>query len=300
MKFSIIVPTYNEQADIALAMEALVAIDYPNYEIIVVDDCSKDRTVEIVQAFALKDQRIRLLAQSCNSGVASARNIGIRASNADILVILNADVLLPFDFLTKVLPYYNAGNEWVAVNSTVKNMESPFARYIQAGHHYTYFIKKHHYVWTEGFSCTKSAALTVDLFPEKMPGCSGEDVDFGLELEKRFKGARALDICVPHIAPSTAHEFFKQQRGRGSGRTYYYGYMKNYSLSRLIFDTILASAWRVLKMILFVPCWNSFQYARHSPAISDAFRFIPIAYVQETAQLVGLWKGLRFLLVNRI
>jgi glycosyltransferase involved in cell wall biosynthesis len=51
MRFSIIIPTYNEERDIAATLEALLGLDYPDREIIVVDD-SSDRTPEIVGGYA--------------------------------------------------------------------------------------------------------------------------------------------------------------------------------------------------------------------------------------------------------
>ena len=71
MRFSIIIPTYNEERDIAATLEALLGLDYPDREILVVDD-SSDRTPEIVGGYAR--QGVRLIHPG-GGGRCEARNL---------------------------------------------------------------------------------------------------------------------------------------------------------------------------------------------------------------------------------
>ena len=98
MKFSIIIPTYNEAGDIVATLEALLGLDYGDKEIIVVDD-STDQTPEIVRRYV--DRGVRLIHPG-GGGRCEARNIGIREAAGEVVVVLNADVRLPADFLQRV------------------------------------------------------------------------------------------------------------------------------------------------------------------------------------------------------
>jgi glycosyltransferase involved in cell wall biosynthesis len=291
MKFSVIVPTYNEEKDIRRTLLALEKLDWPDYEVIVVDDASRDKTKEIVSEFTSKFSNFHFLEQPRNRGVSFARNRGIAESSGEVMVILNADVILTSDFLKRIAPFYEQGNKWVGVVSRVLNLETIYPRFIETEGYYTYLVHGQHWVWSEGFSCTKDAAIEVGLFPEAMPGASGEDVDFGLDLEKKFKGVRAMDIIAPHIAPDNLKEFWHQQKGRGRGRTNYYYYMSHYGLGKLFMSSFISSVWRLIKLIP-VPVVRAWQYSKYSTKKrADFIPFILVGWVKEVAMIVGIWEA---------
>lgn len=292
IKFSIVVPTYNEENDIFRTLNALEDIRWPNYEVLIVDDGSRDRTVEIVESFVKRSPKFRLLKQGINRGVATVRNIGIRESKGQVVVILNADVILPNDFLKRIAPYYKQGKQWVAVVSKIINRERVYPRFLEAMSYYTYLIRGVHWVWTEGFSCTKEAALGVGLFPEAMPGCSGEDVDFGNDLEKKYQGARALGIIVPHVAPDEFAKFWGQQLGRGRGRTNYYYFIRHFSIGHLFLNSFLSSGWRIFKLVVLVPFFRAWAYTKYSErGYKDFLPFAAVGYLMEIAMLAGIWQA---------
>jgi glycosyltransferase involved in cell wall biosynthesis len=92
---SIIVPSYNYESFIGETLENIQAQTYDNWECIVVDDGSTDRTSETLAEFALKDPRFRYLYQK-NSGPAIARNLGLRNALGEFVQFWDAD-----DFLEK-------------------------------------------------------------------------------------------------------------------------------------------------------------------------------------------------------
>lgn len=291
--FSIILPTHNEQQDILRTLKALACLEHDRYEVIVVDDDSTDHTVNIVRNFIQDKPHFRLLCQSQNRGVAAARNRGIKEAHGNVLVILNADVLLPPDFLKRIQLHYEEGKKWVSVECREANQASFLSRFTDARHIYTYQIAKKPWVWSEGFSCTKEGAFTVGLFPEDMPGCSGEDVDFGINLERDFTGIRDTSIVVPHIAPDTISAYWKQQRGRGQGRTNTYYYVRRFSKLKLFFNTLASSAKRIGKILLIFPlviqAWTISQYSKSHR--KDFMPFVVASYTTELAQLWGMWQA---------
>ena len=87
---SVIVPAYNAEQFIARTLLSVLNQTYKNLEILVIDDGSKDRTVEIVEQIAKKDSRVVLLRQP-NFGVAKARNLAIENAKGEYIAPIDAD-----------------------------------------------------------------------------------------------------------------------------------------------------------------------------------------------------------------
>ncbi len=88
---SIITPTYNHERFIGDCIQSVLNQTYPNWEQIIIDDGSTDRTGEIVKQWIRRDARIRYLKHSENKGPAAARNTGIKYSQGSIIALLDAD-----------------------------------------------------------------------------------------------------------------------------------------------------------------------------------------------------------------
>lgn len=90
---SVVIPLYNKEKSIAQSLKSVLDQTYTNFEIVVVDDGSTDKSVEVVKDIG--DDRIQLLGQS-NAGPSKARNTGVKNSKGDWIVFLDADdELLP-------------------------------------------------------------------------------------------------------------------------------------------------------------------------------------------------------------
>jgi succinoglycan biosynthesis protein ExoO len=91
MDFSVIMPAYNVAGIIGRAIRSAAAQTFPPLEILVIDDCSTDNTVEVVKALAQDIPSIRLLSTSANGGPSPARNVGLSAAKGDWIALLDAD-----------------------------------------------------------------------------------------------------------------------------------------------------------------------------------------------------------------
>ncbi|MEP6922193.1 MAG: glycosyltransferase [bacterium] len=89
---SVIVPAFNEEAVIENTIRSLLASDYSKFEIIVVDDGSKDSTSQIVRDKFGAEPRVRLFTTT-NIGKAAALNLGLRYASGDVVIALDADTL---------------------------------------------------------------------------------------------------------------------------------------------------------------------------------------------------------------
>lgn len=88
MLCSVIIPVYNKEKYIEIAIRSVLNQTYQNFEIVIVDDGSTDRSAAIINAIA--DSRIRLIQQK-NSGVSRARNCGIEAAQGELVFFLDGD-----------------------------------------------------------------------------------------------------------------------------------------------------------------------------------------------------------------
>jgi glycosyltransferase involved in cell wall biosynthesis len=90
-KVSVIIPTYNRASLIAQTLQSVLAQTFHDFEVIVIDDGSKDNTRDVIAGF--KDPRIRYMYHE-NAGVAAARNTGIKASGGEYVSFLDSDDVL--------------------------------------------------------------------------------------------------------------------------------------------------------------------------------------------------------------
>ena len=115
---SIIVPAYNEEITATKTIESLLKIDYKDFEIIFVDDGSKDKTYEIVKAAYEDHPKVKIFTKP-NGGKASALNYGIDHATYDFVVCIDADTQLKNDAVYHLMTYFS-DEEIGAVAGTVK------------------------------------------------------------------------------------------------------------------------------------------------------------------------------------
>src|SRR5215204_3595182 len=89
-KVSVVVPCYNQARFLGEAIQSVLSQGYTDFEIIVVDDGSKDGTKEVASGYARKNSRVRLIRQE-NRGLASARNRGLAEAHGEYVVFLDSD-----------------------------------------------------------------------------------------------------------------------------------------------------------------------------------------------------------------
>jgi len=109
-KVSIITPTYNSGKYIGETIESVLTQTYPNWEMIIVDDCSIDNTKEIVKKYIRKDKRIKYYLLPENSGAAVARTTAMELATGHYFAFLDSDDLWMPDKLKKQLFFMKENN----------------------------------------------------------------------------------------------------------------------------------------------------------------------------------------------
>lgn len=90
-KISIILPTYNVEQYIARAIESCINQTFKDIEIIVVDDCGNDNSINIAKEYSKKDKRIKIIHNEKNLGLLRARYEGVKVANSPYIMFLDPD-----------------------------------------------------------------------------------------------------------------------------------------------------------------------------------------------------------------
>ena len=99
---SFVVIAYNEETNIACTIASITALaELGDHEVIIVDDGSHDKTAEVVKQIAAANQRVRLIELGANHGRGYARNRGIVEACGEFIATVDADIILPSDWLIR-------------------------------------------------------------------------------------------------------------------------------------------------------------------------------------------------------
>jgi len=102
---SFVIPAYNEESSIAETVAGVLNVCYPNFEVVVVDDCSTDRTRELIQPL-LSYERVRLVRKLVNEGKAMALNDAIPVTRGELIFVMDADANPAPDILDRMVPHF--------------------------------------------------------------------------------------------------------------------------------------------------------------------------------------------------
>ncbi|MGH7796467.1 MAG: glycosyltransferase [Candidatus Binatia bacterium] len=218
-KVSVVVCAYNGERTMNSCLASLEKLNYPNYEVIVVNDGSTDGTRQIAEGY----DYIRLIHQE-NKGLSEARNVGIRASTGDIIAFTDADCMADADWLTHLVARFQSSDFGAVGGPNLTPADDSFVA-----------------------SCVAVSpgapthVLLDDEVAEHIPGCNmafrrealaaingfdpifrsaGDDVDLCWRLQnKGYKIGFSAAAVVWHFRRNTIRDYLKQQRGYGKAET---------------------------------------------------------------------------------
>ncbi len=217
--FSVLVPCHNEQDQLADTVAHLVDLDYPEYEIILIDDGSDDDTSAEIHRFCEQHQRVRGVYVKQNQGKAAALNAGSVVARGELLMSIDADALLDKDSLTWVAAQFNNSPRLGAVtgNPRVLNRTTLLGK-IQTGEYATIigFIKRAQRILGKVLTVSgvvaafrKEALASVGFWDTDMVT---EDIDITWKLEKKFWDVRYEPRAICWIlVPETLKGLWKQR-----------------------------------------------------------------------------------------
>ena len=191
MKLSVVIPTYNRKDNLIEGLEMLSWQSYKDFEVVIVDDGSTDKTKEAVEEtnFPL---RINYFFQN-NKGPSSARNLGVRKAKGEIILFIDADIVCSENLLEEHIKSHKKGGEDLVVLGYMewdpRIKLTPFRKYIGDYHlSYSKIIDDNNVYWgffyTGNVSVYKNFLIKGGLFDEGFPYVAYEDSELGYRLHK--------------------------------------------------------------------------------------------------------------------
>ncbi|HEX4996960.1 MAG TPA: glycosyltransferase [Terriglobia bacterium] len=215
---TVIVPAYCEGEVIERSVEGVLTLDYPRFELIVVNDGSTDDTADKVRVF-LSDSRVRLLDKKVNEGKAMALNDAILCARHELILIMDADAVPDRQLLRKMVPHFQSARVGaVAGNPRVRNASNLLSR-LQAIEFSSVIglMRRAQRIWGRVMCVSgvvgmfrKSAIADAGMFT---PGMATEDIDLTWKLQSRFYDVRYEGAAlVWMIVPEDMGVWWKQRK----------------------------------------------------------------------------------------
>ena len=101
VKVSVIIPVYNAEKTLVRCLDSVLNQDYDNFELLLIDDGSKDSSLAICNNYAQRDNKVRVFSKS-NGGVSSARNIGIDNAKGEWITFIDSDDFIEADYFKEL------------------------------------------------------------------------------------------------------------------------------------------------------------------------------------------------------
>jgi glycosyltransferase involved in cell wall biosynthesis len=206
-KVAVVIPVFNRPETVAEAIKSVLAQTCEDFELVVVDDGSSDRTVDAIRA--IRDSRIRLVRHRCNRGGAAARNTGIQRSSAPFVAFLDSDdTWMPMKLERQLELFERCGDDLALVYTGAARIDSDGSVSVDIPRRRSdlarILLTRNVIGETSVGIVRRSALEQVGGFDEALP--AWQDIDLWLRLCERFRAE-----VVPEVLVSI-------RKGNGSGR----------------------------------------------------------------------------------
>ena len=121
-RVSVVMPAYNAEKYIGEAIDSILNQTFTDFEFIIIDDGSSDRTADIVKSYS--DPRIRLLANERNSGIVASLNRGIQKATGKYIARMDADDYSRLDRIKKQVDFLDNHPEVIALGTSFSTFYS--------------------------------------------------------------------------------------------------------------------------------------------------------------------------------
>lgn len=211
-KVSVIIPTYNSQSTIEKCLNSILNQDYPNLEVIVVDDASGDETLTKISAYPVK-----LVSNPQNYGASHSRNLGVKNMHleSEIIIFIDSDIITPASAVSSAVRVilekpeilgvggiYSQNNRSFNFITDFKNMDLAYRGIVCTPH-----VK---YLGSFFLAIKKSTFIEAGGFLTDFSGATVEDIEFGYRVTKG-KNLMFIDknILVGHLKTYTLFTMLK-------------------------------------------------------------------------------------------
>lgn len=171
-QISIVIPACNRVHTIERTIESFIAQDYKDWEMMIVDDHSKDNTREVVETYCLQDSRINYIVNERKKGAQGARNTGILHAKNEWVVIFDSDDYAHSSFLRILIDAISDDVDVVSCDINAVNTKSDEQQVMQGGDDGILekkLMQQQAYVYFDAAVIRKSKLLEIGLLDENCP-----------------------------------------------------------------------------------------------------------------------------------
>ena len=278
---SIIVPCFNEGYHIDETIEFLLELNYPDYEVIAVNDGSTDSTGEKLDALALKHAKVKVIHLASNQGKAMGLRMGAMLSQNDFLLCIDGDAILDKNCIPWMMRHFNDGSRVGAVtgNPRIRNRSSLLGK-LQVGEFSSIIglIKRSQRIYGRIFTISgvialfrKSALHQAGYWSTNM---ITEDIDISWKLQTNHWNVRFEPNALCWILmPETIKGLFKQRiRWAQGGAEVMLKYFDIFSLWRkrrmwiIYFELLVSMIWAYV-IVMIAILWLIGNFITLPPAL---------------------------------
>lgn len=191
---SIIMAAYNAEKTIGHSISSVLDQTYPNFELLVMNDCSTDGTEKLVESFAAKDSRVRLISNEKNSGVSYTRKHGLEEAKGEWIAILDSDDAWAPEKLEKQIALQEKTNaDLLFTGSTFVDADGqPISWYLAAPAEVTY-----RRLLKQNILSNSSTLVRKELYAKHYASGDGMHEDFAIWLSILKEGRKAYGVDAP-------------------------------------------------------------------------------------------------------
>lgn len=280
-KISVMIPVYNGEKTLEKCLSSVINQKYPNYEVIVVDNNSTDKTKEIINKYSTSNKNIKYIFEK-KQGRGSARNAGINNSTGEIIVMTDSDCIVPINWLEEITKPIREESEQMVMGLEENILNNYWSKNIQTNNDLFFKLQtKEEYI---NFIDTKNFAIKTSLikkymFDEKLK--SLEDFDLFFRIKNISKIKLLSKIKVKHVHKNSLISWSKLQIERGFWA--YKIYKKYYKNNDIRKEEMMKSI--SIKNELLFPLWLFRQF------FTQPIKKLPFVFVSEISWRIGLIKG---------
>ena len=231
-KISIIIPIYNAENYLKRCLNSVINQTLKDIEIICINDCSKDNSLEILKEYSKKDNRIKIINLKENKGESKARNIGLDNTNSEYIAFLDNDDEIDLDFYEKLYNKAIKTNSDIVkagvdiINYDKKHQKDNLNELIKQNNSKLYFT---HYWWSAIYKSSLIKENNIK-FLEKYE--IGEDILF---LNQAILNCKKLEII-----DNTYYHYHKRENSTDSKILNYKKIKSIINIREIIINNILS------------------------------------------------------------
>jgi len=244
---SVVIPVYNGEKTLEACLNSVIDQDYENFEIIIIDNGSIDKTYEIIKSYI--NSKIEYFHESTR-GRGIARNLGVKKSSGKMIAMIDSDCVAPKNWLTEISKPIIEKNEKVVIGSEEIIYEDKVSNKIQNANDSLVnksmigdYIK---HIDTKNIIFKREVFFNYRFDPD-IKNC--EDFEFYLQIKKQYKVLCLPNIKVKHNHKIKLSDWFKTQIDRGFETTKIY--KKHKGKKHLMFSSYDLLNWVKLPFWLF-------------------------------------------------